>query len=82
MSFSLTREGSDTTPRRFYPNYLEARGLHPTGALARTLWQNDSDEIEKHPLGGSIRITWRLGGYCRGPNTRVPQKVEPITIER
>jgi len=46
-----------TPPWRFYPNDLEAQGLHPTGALARTLWRNDSDEIEKHPPGGSIRIT-------------------------
>ena len=26
-------------PRRFYPNHPGARGLHPSGALVRTLWQ-------------------------------------------
>ena len=51
-------------------------GLHPSGALARTLWQ------VKTPPGDSIRITRGLGGYCRGPNTMVPNEVELITIER
>ena len=63
-------------PGRFYPNHLEARGLHPSGALACTLWQ-----VKSSP-GDSIRITRGLGGYCRGPNTGVPNEVELITIER
>ena len=54
---ALPAKGPIHPPWWFYPNDLEARGLYPTGALARTLWRNDSDEIEKHPPGGSIRIT-------------------------
>ena len=35
----------------------------------------------KYPPGDSIQITQGLGGYCRGPNTAVPNEVELINIE-
>ena len=41
-SYGLTRGGPNT-------NHPRARGLHPPGALARTLWKVNSDEIEKNP---------------------------------
>ena len=73
-SHSHTCEGSEIPPERFYPNHLGARGLHPSGALARTLWRI------KTPLDDFVQITRGLGGYCRGPNTGVP-KAELITIK-
>ena len=42
------------------------RGLHPTGALARTLWRIET------PPGDSIRITWGLRGYTRRVHSRAP----------
>ena len=78
---ALPAKGPIQPPGRLYSNHLGARGLHPSGALARTLWQSDNDEIENTPPGDSIRIARRLGGYCRGPNTGVPNEVGLITIE-
>ena len=46
-------------PGRFYLNHRRARGLHPMGALARTLWRI------KIPLDDSIRFTRGLRGYTR-----------------
>jgi len=43
------------------------RGLHPSGALARTLWQTRTPSSEPgHPPGDSTRITRGLGGYTIG----------------
>ena len=73
---ALPTKGPIQAPGRLYSNHPGARGLHPSGALVRTLWQI------KSPPDDSVRITWGLKGYCRGPNTRVPNEVELITIER
>ena len=35
-------------PGQFCPNHLGARGLHPSSALARTLWRINSGK-SKHP---------------------------------
>ena len=66
-------EGPILPPGRFYSNHPGARGLHPLGALARTLSRIDSDEIKTppgrfysnhpgarglHPPGALVRTLW------------------------
>ena len=75
-SHNLTREGSEITPGRSYLNHPGARGLHPTGALVRTLWRIKIPSERFYPNH------LRLGGYYQGPNTGVPNEVGLITIKR
>ena len=68
---ALPAEGPILSPGRFYPNHPGTRGLHPPGALARTLWQIDFDTTPGrfysnhlgarglHPSGALARTLWR-----------------------
>ena len=58
-------------PGRFYSNHPGTWGLHPLGALTRTLWRTNSDEIETPP-GRFYPNHPGLGGYTHRVRSRAP----------